>query len=263
MSVAKLSAVHKLACAIRANLPQQGRECPGAVRVLQVFVQDLPPYRGGMWDWAGQQPFSVLLAPLPEERYHTPDGLLRREPILEAVAERLREVHSLELEQSPEHQYFRALLDQLLEAPLYAWAWTGTTPCSPDPENPDRLGGPAPWRPIKTVLAPVDGKLLDNLVAAAERCWLTNRPPKGKGRRKDKIPPHLRTKPLSIKQAAVLMGYCDAIRFGKQGAKRLKAAMQDRAVAFEKLSRQSYVFSKADFPQNVWGQLDPTGPKSP
>jgi hypothetical protein len=172
MSIENLSCVRRLVRAIRSNLPLLGHECLWTVQELPVFCDQLPPYRGG-WGWSGQGGFSALLTPVPEERWHTPDGLLLRQENMQAVGEVLRDVCAIEGSTStPEYQYFRAVLDELLRAPLYEWHWTGAIPLEPDLDNPNAPDRPAPWRPIRTALCYVDDKLLEDLVATAERCWL-------------------------------------------------------------------------------------------
>jgi hypothetical protein len=71
-----------------------------------------------------------------------------------------------------------------------------------------------------------------------------------------RIPPARRTRPLSISEAARLMGYRGN---KKQAAKQLKSAMNAGAIAFERLSRQRYVFDRLDFPEESWPRLTPTG----
>jgi hypothetical protein len=65
-----------------------------------------------------------------------------------------------------------------------------------------------------------------------------------------------------MNEAAQLMGYTRG-RDVRQAVKCLRAAIEVGAVACETLNRQQHVFSKKDFPQEVWLQLIPTGPKSP
>jgi hypothetical protein len=80
--------------------------------------------------------------------------------------------------------------------------------------------------------------------------------------KKKRIPPALRTRPLTLQEAALLMGYRYRGKTPRQAAKQLKAAMDARAVAFEQITRQQFVFSRNDFPKEVWPKLVPTGPKS-
>jgi hypothetical protein len=72
------------------------------------------------------------------------------------------------------------------------------------------------------------------------------------------IPPDRRTRPLGIAEAARLMGYK-----GKKCGDALRRAMTAGAVRFMRLTRQSYVFDRADFPFASQAKLTPTHPKSP
>jgi hypothetical protein len=77
-----------------------------------------------------------------------------------------------------------------------------------------------------------------------------------------KIPPEKRTRVMSLKEAAGLMGY----GAGKDGAKRLRAAIDAGSMQHEQLTRQQHVFSRDDFPDGVQGRITPparSGPKSP
>jgi hypothetical protein len=76
---------------------------------------------------------------------------------------------------------------------------------------------------------------------------------------RNKIPAEKRTRPMTLRAAARLMGYGNS----QDAAERLRAAVDAGAVAHEKLTRQQHIFSKDDFPKDVWSQLVPTGPKSP
>jgi hypothetical protein len=71
-----------------------------------------------------------------------------------------------------------------------------------------------------------------------------------------KIPADLRTIPLSMKDAAKLMGYGG----NRSGVKKLRAAMDARAVMWERHTRQSFVFDRVDFPRENWSEVVPTGP---
>jgi len=75
------------------------------------------------------------------------------------------------------------------------------------------------------------------------------------------IPASERTIPMTLKEAAKLMGYR-----GGRPSERLAAAIKDGSITCEKMGRQSYVFSKSLFPQDVWDKVSPpsrSGPKSP
>jgi hypothetical protein len=71
-----------------------------------------------------------------------------------------------------------------------------------------------------------------------------------------KIPADRRTIPLSMKDAAKLMGYGG----NRSGVKKLRAAMDVQAVKWEKHTRQSFVFDRQDFPRENWSKVVPTGP---
>jgi len=67
-----------------------------------------------------------------------------------------------------------------------------------------------------------------------------------------KLPPDRRTRPMTLKEAAHLMGYKGS---AKSKAKKLKTAMNDGDEAYECINRQKYVFSTDSFPPDVWGRL--------
>ena len=77
-----------------------------------------------------------------------------------------------------------------------------------------------------------------------------------------KIQPQNRTRPLSMAEAAKLMGLAKK-RDTKQAVKILRAAIEGGQVVCESLTRQQHVFAKDAFPQEVWSELAPTDPKSP
>lgn len=77
-----------------------------------------------------------------------------------------------------------------------------------------------------------------------------------------KIPPELRTIPMTLKKAAQLMGYT-RYRGDDEAVKLLRASITDGTVLAESLTRQQHIFSKNDFPVAVWPELVPTPPKSP
>jgi hypothetical protein len=79
--------------------------------------------------------------------------------------------------------------------------------------------------------------------------------PKGlNGRTPAKIPPEQRTRPMTLQEAARLMGYAQSKR-----AEILSKSIKDGTVLAEKLSRQSYIFSCGDFPKTVWSKVVPPG----
>jgi hypothetical protein len=70
--------------------------------------------------------------------------------------------------------------------------------------------------------------------------------------RAGRIPPRYRTRPMPLREAARLMGYGSS----QDAAERLRAAITAGAVRCEQLTRQQHVFSKKEFPREVWGQLN-------
>jgi hypothetical protein len=85
------------------------------------------------------------------------------------------------------------------------------------------------------------------------------------------IPPDRRTRPMTIHDAARLMGYRPRKK-GKQGwkqpAENLSRLMKDGGIKFIKINRQSYIFDINDFPESARGEALPgpvgkTHPNSP
>jgi hypothetical protein len=74
------------------------------------------------------------------------------------------------------------------------------------------------------------------------------------------IPPEDRTRPMTMAEAARFMGYTQMKRKQKAGVRALRAAMNSGAVAFERLTRQQYVFSRKAFGEKVWPKITQTGP---
>jgi site-specific DNA-cytosine methylase len=70
-------------------------------------------------------------------------------------------------------------------------------------------------------------------------------------RAKGKIPPDRRTRPLTLREAARLMGFGG----NKGGAAQLKRHIEVRALKAKKQSRQAYVFDRTDFPESNWPKL--------
>jgi len=68
------------------------------------------------------------------------------------------------------------------------------------------------------------------------------------------IPPERRTCPLALSEAALLMGYPGD---KKQAAKQLKRAMEQGAIRYKQLTRQSFVFDREDFPAEARSRLLP------
>ncbi len=69
---------------------------------------------------------------------------------------------------------------------------------------------------------------------------------------REEIPPDKRTRPMTLKEAAHRMGYKGS---AKSIAKKLRAAMDDEDVPYERINRQKYFFSMDSFPPEVWGRL--------
>jgi hypothetical protein len=65
------------------------------------------------------------------------------------------------------------------------------------------------------------------------------------------VPPDERTRPMSLQEAARLMG----LGGNKKGAERLRTYIDDGSIPCERLSRQRYIFSKVKFPKEVWDRL--------
>jgi hypothetical protein len=111
-------------------------------------------------------------------------------------------------------------------------------------------------------------RLVDHLATLVAWCERRMAAPKGRVKPKKKIPPERRTRPLTMSEAARLMGYTEnragaRLRTTKQAVKCLRAAINYGAIACEKLNRQQYIFDINDFPEAVHAQLTPTGPRSP
>jgi hypothetical protein len=79
--------------------------------------------------------------------------------------------------------------------------------------------------------------------------------PKPTGASRKKIPPDKRTRPMSLKEAARLMGYKAANN--KKAAESLRRAMNIGAIPYEELTRKSFVFSRDDFPKRSWPKILP------
>jgi hypothetical protein len=84
---------------------------------------------------------------------------------------------------------------------------------------------------------------------APARPGSAGRPPRGQV----KIPPNKRTRPMSYREAARLMGKGDS----RDAAEWLSAAVEDGTVVCEHFSRQTHVFSLDDFPANVRPRILP------
>jgi len=68
-----------------------------------------------------------------------------------------------------------------------------------------------------------------------------------------KIPASKRTKPMSLKEAARLIGFGK----GRDAAERLRAAIDNGTVRYEKLTRQQHIFSLDDFHKDKWPHARP------
>jgi hypothetical protein len=76
---------------------------------------------------------------------------------------------------------------------------------------------------------------------------------------RSRIPPENRTRPMTLREAARLMGYART-RNSKKAVVTLRNAMDDGLVPHEKINRQCYVFDRNKFPSEVWSKLTPTDP---
>jgi len=148
----------------------------------------------------------------------------------------------------------RCLFEDLLATPLYVW-WIGV----PLGGIPGLRGVVTPGLRAGSARAfadpfPIDDELLNNLREAA---LALAGEPDDEG---SAIPPEQRTRPLGIAEAARLMGHKGA---RKKAGESLRRAMDGGAVKFVRLTRQSYIFDRREFPAKAHPKLDPTGPKSP
>ena len=76
----------------------------------------------------------------------------------------------------------------------------------------------------------------------------------GRGAQKRRrIPPAKRTKPMTLREAARLMGYGTS----RDAAERLRAAIRTGAVHCESLTRQQHIFGLDDFPKDTWPKVKP------
>jgi hypothetical protein len=80
-------------------------------------------------------------------------------------------------------------------------------------------------------------------------------------KRARRIPPEYRTIPLTLKSAAILMGYRKRgelrPRSAKKAAEILSQSIQDGTVVCEKLGRQRFVFDRRDFPKEALPDITP------
>jgi hypothetical protein len=80
------------------------------------------------------------------------------------------------------------------------------------------------------------------------------------GEEPDPIPCQFRTRPLSLTEAAKLLGY-RRNRTNRQAAKILRGTIDVGGLKCEKRGRQQYIFDRRDFPRESQAGLGPTGPK--
>ena len=66
-----------------------------------------------------------------------------------------------------------------------------------------------------------------------------------------RIPPQFRTRPLTLKAKAKLMGYGRS----RDAAERLRAAIDTKAVSCESLTRRQHVLDRRDFPAEVHDKI--------
>jgi hypothetical protein len=142
------------------------------------------------------------------------------------------------LRKNPLWQYLAITFDDLLDEPCFVYR-------EPDPHLDHEFQWVKPgWWAVVGKPVPVD--LLSDLVEAASR------PIERPGDQK-KIPPAKRTRPMSLREAARLMGYGKS----RDAAEKLRAAIDVGAVPCETLTRQQHVFSLDFFPQGKWPQAKP------
>ena len=173
---------------------------------------------------------------------------------LREYAERLKRVGK----HSEPWRLLRLAFDRVLQEPIYHVRIPderdGPVDChharcqqEEHPEDP---------RVFKVLGRPIDGELLDGFVEAAKTVFVA--PTKKAGQ---SIPPAKRTRPMSLKEAARLMGYTLDGRGravpSKKAAESLRKAMDAGAIAFEELTRKRFVFSRDDFPKESWSKILP------
>jgi hypothetical protein len=66
-----------------------------------------------------------------------------------------------------------------------------------------------------------------------------------------KIDPEFRTRPMSYRRAAQLMGKANS----RDSAESISKAVSEGSIRCDHISRQNHVFDKRDFPKNVWPSL--------
>jgi hypothetical protein len=74
-----------------------------------------------------------------------------------------------------------------------------------------------------------------------------------------KIPPAYRTKPMSFRRAARLLGKGSS----RDAAEWLSKSVQDKSYRCEHITRQNHVFDKRQFPKSIWPKLEPTDDNLP
>jgi hypothetical protein len=74
------------------------------------------------------------------------------------------------------------------------------------------------------------------------------------------IPSEYRTRPMTMIEAAGLMGYCRT-RGPKEAVKALRAAINGGEIHCERLTRQQHIFDRREFPDESQAKLTPTDPK--
>jgi hypothetical protein len=159
-SEALVLAVQRLVGAIRSNLPRMGETAEWAVTTWPIFRSDMAAGQAVQ----GQATFADLLNDVPENP--GPDRLNRLTERLQNVEDALREVCRLMDSLSGKGLgRVRGLLRQLFDTPLYWWQWEGSTPAE---RGADGVIRPVPWEPVRSVLLPVDGDLLQEFREAAK-----------------------------------------------------------------------------------------------
>jgi hypothetical protein len=71
-----------------------------------------------------------------------------------------------------------------------------------------------------------------------------------------RIPSENRTRPMSLQEAACLMGYK-----GRRADRQLRSAIDDGGIVCEKLTRQQFIFDRRQFPEGNLHKVVPTGSK--
>jgi hypothetical protein len=172
-----------------------------------------------------------------------PRSLLDDQPSFREVAEAYRDVEALV--EGHSDPFLNAIFREFKETPVFVMRMETT-----------KDGTEEPWI---TGYFPIDNTLLDELAAAAQNDAACE--PARDEQEKKRIPVNHRTVPMTLTEAAALMGYARS-RSREKARKMLREAIGNGAVKCEKLDRQQFVFDRRDFPKEVQQKLGPTRPKS-